>query len=37
MASPAEKNKLKKLFSPKKKSPVKRSIFARLFKKNSKQ
>jgi hypothetical protein len=33
MASSVEKNKLKKLFSPKKKSPVKRSVFARLFKK----
>jgi hypothetical protein len=33
MASPAEKNRLKKLFSPKKKSPVKRSIFSGLFKK----
>ena len=32
MASSAEKNKLRKLFSPKKKSPVKRSLFARLFK-----
>jgi hypothetical protein len=32
MASSAEKNKLKKLFSPKKKSPVKRSLFSRLFK-----
>ena len=31
MASSAEKNKLKKMFSPKKKSPVKRSVFARLF------
>jgi hypothetical protein len=30
MASSAEKNKLKKMFSPKK-SPVKRSVFARLF------
>jgi hypothetical protein len=33
MASPAEKNRLKKLLSPKKKSPVKRSIFAGLFRK----
>ena len=32
MASSAEKNKLRKLFSPKKKSPVKRSLFSRLFK-----
>ena len=32
MASSAERNKLKKLFSPKKKSPVKRSLFSRLFK-----
>jgi len=32
MASNKEKNKLKKLLSPKKKSPVKRSVFARLFK-----
>ena len=32
MASSAEKNKLKKMFSPKKKSPVKRSLFSRLFK-----
>jgi hypothetical protein len=32
MASSAEKNKLKKLLSPKKKSPVKRSVFAILFK-----
>lgn len=32
MASSAEKNKLKKLFIPKKKSPVKRSLFSRLFK-----
>jgi hypothetical protein len=31
MASPAEKNKIKKLLSPKKKSPVKKSLLARLF------
>jgi len=33
MMSTKNKNKLKKLFSPKKKSPVKRSVFDRLFKK----
>jgi len=32
MATTKEKNKLKKLFSPKKKSPVKRSLFSTIFK-----
>lgn len=32
MMTTRDRNKLKKLFSPKKKSPVKRSIFERLFK-----
>lgn len=33
MMSAKNKNKLKKLFSPKKKSPVKKSLMDRLFRK----